>query len=256
MSELSFAGKTVVITGAGSGLSQGIARRFSDAGARIVIAGLDAVGGARSVDALQRGGAVASYEALDVRDPAQSRALVEKLTTAFDSLDVWVNNAAVVHHAPAETLDPAQWDESLGVLLSGAFYCAQAVGQYMLRRGQGVIVNVASVDGYQAVEGRVATSTAMAGLVMLTQALGIEWARHGVRVTGVAPGVVVAPSQPGHGAASLEGMDVSPNRIPLRRPGTPDEIAEAVFYLASPEAAYVVGETLRVDGGWTAYQLF
>ena len=198
----------------------------------------------------------ASFEPLDVRDPAQSLALVDRLTKEGGQIDVWVNNAGVAHKGPAETLTRPAWDESIAVMLSGAFYCAQAAGRQMLAQSQGVIVNVASVNGYQALKGRVAYGTAKAGLIMLTQALGIEWARRGVRVVGIAPGVVMTDLVQKGIAEGTATVDMYARRIPMHRLGTIEEIAEAVLYLASDEASYVTGETLRVDGGWVAYQLF
>jgi 3-oxoacyl-[acyl-carrier protein] reductase len=251
-----FVNKTAVITGAGRGLGYGIARRFGQAGAHVVIAEIDADAGTKAADSLRRDGLSAQFEPLDVRDPAQSMALVERVVKARGQIDVWVNNAGVAHKAPAENLALDQWNESLAVMLSGAFYCAQAAGRQMLAQGRGVIVNVSSVNGYQAIEGRVAYNTAKAGLNMLTQALGIEWAKRGVRVVGIAPGVVMTDLVKkgiAEGTASVEAYE---RRTPLHRLGTIEEIAEAVLYLASDEASYIVGETMKVDGGWVAYQLF
>jgi NAD(P)-dependent dehydrogenase (short-subunit alcohol dehydrogenase family) len=141
-------------------------------------------------------------------------------------------------------------------MLSGAFYCAQAAGRQMLAQGSGVIVNIASVQGYQYIEGRVANSVSKAGLIMLTEALGIEWAGRGVRVVGVARAGVLTGQvrqEIAEGTASLEAYE---RRTPLHRLGTVEEIAEAVLFLASDEASYITAETLRVDGGWVAYQFF
>ena len=126
----------------------------------------------------------------------------------------------------------------------------------MLTQGSGVIVNIASVGGTQHIEGRVAYSVPKAGIIMLTQALGIEWAKRGVRVVGVAPGVVMTEMvQKGiaEGTASIEAYQ---RRTPMRRLGKVEEIAEAVLFLASDQASYIVGEVMRVDGGWSAYQFF
>jgi NAD(P)-dependent dehydrogenase (short-subunit alcohol dehydrogenase family) len=256
MAETTFANKTVVITGAGRGLGLGMARRFGQAGAYVVIAEIDPQTGSGAAETLRSEGLSASYEPLDVRDPAQSVALVEKVVAERERIDVWVNNAGVAHKGPAETIPGEQWAESVAVMLSGAFYCAQAAGRHMLSQGRGVIVNVASVGAYQYIEGRVAYSVPKAGLVMLTEALGIEWARRGVRVVGIAPGVVMTDlvrKGIAEGTASVEAYE---RRTPMHRLGTIEEIAEAVLFLASDEASYVVGETMRVDGGWVAYQLF
>ncbi len=210
---------TVVITGGAGGWGPALARRFEQDGFHAVLAELDG------------------------RDPARSRALVERVVAERGAIDVWVNGATVEHGGPSETLASAAWDNNLSTVLTVAFYGAQAAGAHMLARGRGVIVNVGTVEAYQAREGHAADSAAQAGLVALTRALGVEWAGRGVRVVGVAAGLPLDEA-------------VSERRIPLRRAGMPEEIAEAVFFVASDEAAFMVGETLRVDGGWTAYHLF
>lgn len=248
--------RVVIITGAGRGLGLGMARRFGQAGAHVVIAELNPDTGARAEALLRNDGLSAEFEPLDVSKPEQSLALVDKIVQAYGHIDVWVNNAGIAHKAPAESLPVELWDECLAVMLSGVFYCSQAAGRQMLKQGSGVIVNVASIGGLKHIEGRIAYSVPKAGVIMLTQALGIEWAKRGVRVVGIAPGVVMTELvQKGidEGTAKL---DAYIRRTPLRRLGTIQEIAEAVFFLASDEASYIVGEVMRVDGGWTAYQLF
>ena len=171
-------------------------------------------------------------------------------------IDVWVNNAGISKLAPAETMPLSFWDDSIAVMLAGTFYCSQAAGKHMLTRKKGVIVNIASVTGMMHHQDRVAYSTAKAGIIALTEALGVEWAARGVRVVGVAPGVVLtdmAKATINEGRAS---MDAFQRRTPMQRLGEVTEVAEAVFYLASDEASYITAETMRVDGGWVAYQLF
>lgn len=252
----STAGRTVVITGAARGLGLGMARRFADAGDRVVLTDIDTQAGAAAAAELAGHGGQVTFQALDVRDPTMVDAMVGAIRASHGAIDVWINNAGIARKGPAETLALEDWDQSIAVMLSGAFHCARSAGRVMLEQGRGVIVNIASVNGYQAIEGRVAYSVAKAGLVMLTQALGIEWAARGVRVVGVAPGVVMTElvSQGiGAGTASVAAYE---RRTPMGRLGEVDEVAEAVVFLASDDASYIVGETLRVDGGWTAYQLF
>ena len=246
----------MVITGAGRGLGLGMARRFGQAGAHVVIAELDPEAGIQAAASLHAEGISAVFEPLDVRLPEQSVALVDKLTQAHEHIDVWVNNAGIAHKAPAESLSLEAWDESIAVILSGVFYCSQAVGRQMLKQGSGVIINIASSGGLKYIEGRVAYSVPKAGVIMLTQALGIEWAKRGVRVAGIAPGVVMTEMVQKGIDEGTANLDAYIRRTPLRRLGTIQEIAEAAFFLASDEAAYIVGETMRVDGGWVAYQLF
>jgi NAD(P)-dependent dehydrogenase (short-subunit alcohol dehydrogenase family) len=251
-----FKDQVIVITGSARGLGFGMARRFGQDGARVVITDLNIAGGEQAAASLRQDGMQAVFASLDVRDPVQSAALVEKLSAEYDHLDVWVNNAGVAYKGPAETLPWEQFDEAVSVMLSGAFYCSQAAGRQMLAQGRGVIINVASTSAYQYIQGRVACSVPKAGLIMLTQALGVEWSGRGVRVVGIAPGVVMTEMVQKGLDEGTARLDLYERRTPLRRLGTVEEIAEAVFWLASDEAAYVVAETLRVDGGWTAYQLF
>lgn len=252
----SFAQQIVVITGAGRGLGLGMAQRFGQAGARVILAELDAALGEQAAADLQRAGIAAHFAPLDVRDPAQSRALVTQVVEKYGRLDVWVNNAGISTIAPAETLDRADWEALVAVNLSGVFYCAQAAGQQMLVQGRGVILNIASVTGLLHIEGRAAYSVTKAGVVALTEALGIEWAKRGVRVVSIAPGVVATPMAQAVFDQGLAAQATYEQRTPMHRLGAVDEIAEAALFLASEEAAYITAETLRVDGGWTAYQLF
>lgn len=252
----SFKDQVVVVTGSARGLGFEIARRFGRDQARVVLTDNLEETGELAADTLRQQGISAEFKYLDVRDPAQSASLVGQLVDEYGQIDVWVNNAGVVYKGPAETLPLEQWDDSIAVMLSGAFYCCQAVGRRMLSQGHGVIINVASSDGIQYIEGQVAYSIPKAGLIMLTQALGIEWAQRGVRVAGIAPGgLAIEMLQKGmdEGAAELESYL---RRAPMHRLGDFSEIAEAVHWLASRDASYVIAETLRVDGGWCAYQLF
>ena len=248
--------KTVVVAGNGRGLGLGLARRFGQAGAHVVIAHTDARAGEDAARTLQGEALSVSYERLDLRDQVQVTALVGRVAGDHRRIDVWVNNLSVARKGAAEALTREAWQESVDTTLSGTFYCCQAAGRHMLTQGRGVIVNVTSVDGFQAIEGSAASCVAHAGLVMLTQVLGIEWASRGVRVVGIAPGALATDfAQDG----ANEGSDVRrayERRTPLRRMGTVEEVTEAILYLTGEEASYVTAETMRVDGGWTAYQLF
>jgi gluconate 5-dehydrogenase len=249
MADLDFSGKVVAITEAARGAGREMALGFARAGAHVVLAGSDGNAARAAAWELASSGYSVSGESLNVRDPEQSEGLVRRLVQERGRIDVWVNNAHLARYGAAEHLPSQDWSDSVGVILSGTFYCSQAAGRQMLSQGAGTILNVSSVDGYRAIEGRVATSSAEAGVIMLTQALGIEWARRGVRVVGMALGAIMGDLQG-------EPVEISRHRTPLRRLATPQEIAEAALFLCSDQASYVVGETMRVDGGWLAYQLF
>jgi 3-oxoacyl-[acyl-carrier protein] reductase len=256
MADTPFAGKTVIIAGSGRGLALGMARRFGRAGAHLVVADTDARAGRDVVQVLLEEGYSASCEVFEPRDPEQVAALVARVCEDGGRIDVWVNNLFVEHKGAAETLAHEAWRESIDLILSGVFYCSQAAGRHMLRQGWGTIINVTSIDGYQAVEGNVAPCAAHAGLVMLTQALGVEWAGRGIRVVGVAPGTITTDFPQEATDADPDPRKGYEHRTPLRRLGTVEEVAETVLYLAGEEASYVTAETMKVDGGWTAYQMF
>lgn len=256
MSQTGIEGKVVVITGAARGLGLGMATRFSQAGAHVVITDVDAVAGREATARLYRGDLAVTFEPLDVRVPEQSIAVVDRTIETFGRIDVWVNNAGISHLGAAEELPLERWNDCLDVILSGTFYCCQAVGRSMLPRAEGVIVNVASVTGIKPIEGRVSYSVPKAGVIALTKQLGIEWARRGIRVVGVAPAVVETDMVRQGAEQGHFDIDACVRRTPLRRLGQVEEIAESVLYLASDEASYITGETLQVDGGWVAYQLF
>ena len=251
----SFTGQTVVVTGAARGAGLAIARRFAEAGAYVVLVDRDLERTSAVAAGLSASGfGVAPWEA-DVRSRLALQSLAEGVVNERGRIDVWVNAPGIWYEGPAEIMPEAWWDETLAVILSGSFYGAQAAAADMLARRRGVIVNIASVEGLQPTEGHVGYSAAMAGLIRLTEALGIEWASRGVRVVGIAPGVLDTGWLDETGDAPAQA-DLYRRRTPMRRLGLPSEVAEAVLYLASDEASYITAETLPVDGGWTAYQLF
>lgn len=255
MSHSEFGGKIAVVAGGGQGIGLGIAGAFAQAGAHVVVADAGSHLSTKAVEALMAQGHSVTLESLDVRDPKQCAAIADRASQRFGRIDIWVNDANVGYHGQAEALPSEQWNDCVAVILSGTFYCAQAAGRHMLERGQGVIINVSSVHGFRATDGLVAFCAAKAGVVMLTKSLGTEWARRGVRVVGIAPGIGLAGAFVPE-ADTLEMTDVCRRRTPMRRLGETEEVAQAALYLASSEASYVVAETLCVDGGWLAYTSF
>ncbi len=240
MAERSFNGQIIVIAGNEPELGLFLARCFAEAGSRAVIVATHR-GNAERINTFEDETLAIVVEELDICDPAQSTELIDRLVERYGHVDVLVNASAFTAIGPAETLSPILWEESVSTILSSALYCAQAAGRQMLRQGHGVIANLTSVLGIKAVEGHMASTVVHAGLQAMTKALGVEWAGRGVRVVGV--------------ALPLEMGEVS-RRTPLRCAVTPQQIADVLLYLTSTEGAYVTAETLRVDGGWSAYQLF
>jgi NAD(P)-dependent dehydrogenase (short-subunit alcohol dehydrogenase family) len=248
---MKYENQVVCITGAGRGIGFAMAEAFAAEGATIVIAEIDAETGASAAEKLN-----GSFEQLDVRDAAQVKAVVAKIKEDHGRIDVWINNAGVAHKGPAVDLTPDDWDADIGVMLSGAFYCANQVGRVMIEQGSGNMINIASVNGLFALQGRAPYCSAKAGLIMLTKVLASEWAEHGVRVNAIAPGIVMSDLVQQGIDAGLVTEEAYLGRIPMGRMGNMNEVVETALFLAGDEASFITGEVIRVDGGWTAYHLF
>ncbi len=164
-----------------------------------------------------------------------------------------VNNAGIGLAGPSETFSDADWDASIGVMQTGVFLCSQAVGRHMLAQRHGAIVNISSINAWEAFPMRLAYCAAKAAVAAMTQVLAIEWADRGIRVNAVAPGVTrTALVQKGIDDGVID-VAAYQARTPMHRFGEPDEIARAVLFLACDEdSSFVTGTTLCADGGWSA----
>jgi NAD(P)-dependent dehydrogenase (short-subunit alcohol dehydrogenase family) len=191
---------------------------------------------------------------LDVRSLSSIERAMADVLAAFGRLDVLVNNAGVPLTRPAVEVTEAEWHAVIDVNLKGVFFMSQQMGRHLIATGRGgAIVSIASTHGVIGIADRSIYGISKAGVSHMTRMLAIEWAAHGIRVNAVAPGTVETRSRAAVFAAHPERRQVMIDRIPLRRFGTAEEMAGAVRYLASPEAAYITGQTILVDGGLTSY---
>jgi NAD(P)-dependent dehydrogenase (short-subunit alcohol dehydrogenase family) len=236
-----FSERVVVVTGAATGIGQAIAERFGAEGARVVVADIDAAGAERVAAEIPGARAVA----MDVTDRDGVRALVDGMP-----VDALVNNAGGSTDAAFEELSEQQWDRDVDLCLKGTFLCTQAVLPVMRRHG-GSIVNIASVNGL-AHFGNEAYSAAKAGILALTRSVAVRYGPDGVRCNAVAPGTVRTASWDDRVRQDPGRLDRVGGWYPLGRVGAPGDIASAVLFLASDEAAWITGVTLPVDGGLMA----
>lgn len=244
-----FEGYGVLVTGGARGIGASTARRFAREGARVLIADQDPVQAVRTAQALRDEGLTAEGRACDVADRGAVEAVVSHAVDTFGSLDVLVNSAA---HCSPDTPrfedDPDEsWALDLDVTLTGAYRCCRAALPHLAASGRGAVVSIGSVNGLQDF-GNHAYSAAKAGLVSLTRTLAGHAAARGVRVNLVAPGTVRTTAWEG----CDEDLEAVRRLYPLGRVGEPEDIAAAVTFLASPDAAWITGATLVVDGGLTA----
>lgn len=244
MSWLKLAGKTAVITGAGGGIGQVLARAFAAEGVRVILLDRDTER-SDSVAAEVGGGAFAlACDLADAGAVASAAARVE----AAGGADILVNSAAILRPGPLETVSTADWSAMLAVNLTGYLAASQAFGAAMLARGAGALVHVASIAGSQPQPASGAYSASKAATLMMSRQLAYEWGPRGVRSNCVSPGLVVTPMS----AAFYADADVKARReamVPLGRIASPQDMADVALFLASDRASYVTGQDIVVDGG-------
>lgn len=256
---LPLAGKVAIITGGGTGIGLGIARVFHAKGARLVLAQrrkeLAEAAAAREFAGVEPALAVE----VDIADPDSVDAMIREARARFGGLDILVNNASLTGLpavAGALNADRAHVDAVVDVNLKGTFYCSQRAARQMLATGtRGSIVHISSVGGYAAQEHAALYCATKAAQISLAQSLALEFAPHGIRVNCIAPGDIrTEASAEIVGELKNAGSSGQYLRMtPLGRRGTPEEVGNAVAFLASDEASFITGATLLVDGGFLAY---
>ncbi|MCY7418912.1 MAG: SDR family oxidoreductase [Chloroflexi bacterium] len=253
MGQRSFADRVAIVTGAGQGMGEVFAKALAGAGAIVGVAEIDPETGRQTADDITAAGGRAHPYVVDVRDKAAIDAMTADLVARYGRLDILVNNAGVAAGGPSEDVTETDWDRVYGIMLKGMFLCCQSVGRTMIPQGSGVIVNICSMAGIGGWAKRALYTPAKAGAISLTQVLGVEWARHGIRVVGINPGQIETPLNEYVFSRGLASREQFTNRAPMRRFGSPEEIAEAVLFLASDAASGITAEVVTIDGGWTAW---
>ena len=243
-------GKVALITGAGRGIGRTMAQRFADEGARVVIADIDAESGREAANDITARGGEALFFPVDITDERHVQSLVANVMNHCSQLDILVNNAGVGLNKPFLETTLEEWNRLLGVVLTGTFLCSQVAAREMVHRGQGTIINIASISGQRGAQGRAAYGSAKAGVIQLTRVMAVELAACGVRVNAISPGPVVTDQSNGtHTVATRKSYF---DRIPMHRYGERHEVASAALFLASDESAFIHGHILNVDGGFYA----
>ena len=236
--------KVCIITGGAQGIGQACVERFAREGARVVIADIDDVNGKALAQKLQ-----ATYVHCDVGDKAQVDGMVKEIALLHSRIDVLVNNAGIFKAANFLDVLEADFDAVLRVNLKGSFLVGQAVAREMAKTGGGSIVNMSSVNGMLAIPNIASYNVSKGGINQLTRVMALALADLGIRVNAVAPGTIATELAARAVLTSDEARQKILSRTPLKRLGSPQEVADVVAFLASDAASYMTGEIVVVDGG-------
>jgi len=247
---MDFKGKTVLVTGSARGIGKAIARKFAGKGAKIVISDVLAELAEETAEEFKKDGFDAIAIKADVTNKDDVKNLIDETVAKFETLDVVVNNAGITRDTLMMRMKESDWDLVLNINLKGAFLVIQAASKVMMKQRSGKIVNISSVVGKMGNAGQANYSASKAGLLGLTKSAARELASRNITVNAVAPGFIkteMTDKLPDDVKADFE------KTTPLSRFGDPEDIANAVAFLASDDASYITGQVLGVDGGMTMY---
>ncbi|AXU21274.1 short chain dehydrogenase (plasmid) [Novosphingobium sp. THN1] len=244
-------GKVALVTGAGGGIGRAAAEAFARSGASVMVSDVNEAGGAETVAMIEAAGGKAAFVRCDVSKADEVKAMIADTVEKFGGLDCAFNNAGI-NRITDDQYDDAIWERDIAINLSGVMRCMREEAAVMLERGGGAIVNTASINGLVGNGGQPAYTAAKHGVVGLARHGALRWAKAGIRVNAVCPGVIETPMtaplvQNPEMKALIDGM------TPMGRMGQASEIAEAVVWLCSPAASFVTGHAMVVDGGATAF---
>lgn len=246
-------GKVSIVSGAASGIGEAVAKTFAREGAAVVLADLNEEGGNRVAAEIGEAGGAAAFIRTNIGRTADADAMISFAVDKFGRLDILHNNAIGAVFGRIGEVTPEAWKKAIDLGLSCYWYCTRKALEVMVAEGKGVIINTASVSGLGADYGLGPYNVVKSGVIALTRSVAIEYARKGIRCNCVCPGPIATPPLLKVKESRPEIFDSIAEGVPMGRFGRPEEIANAVLFLASDEASYVTGAALVVDGGLMAH---
>lgn len=240
--------KSTIITGGGSGIGRRTALAFAEYGAKLIIADIDQEAAYLVASEINAKGGRAIPHRVDVTQPREVQRMVDAAVDSFGRIDILFNNAGISIRGPAESFSIEDWNQVIAVNLTGMFICAQTVGKVMIKQRGGKIINTASVSAELGHPGNVAYAAAKHGVVGMTRVMAVEWAKYGVSVNCIGPGVIKTPLT----MKALEDpkkYQELVSKVPMGRLGEPEDLIGAVIFLASQASNYMTGQTIYVEGG-------
>ncbi len=249
-------GKVAIVTGASKGLGKAISIGLAKAGANIVAISRDLPAVTQTANDVKELGKEALPLKVDVTQKEDLEKMIEQTIKKFSKIDILVNSAGLLKIGPSEEMRKEEFDQLINVNLNGLFLCSQAVGKQMIKQRSGSIINIAAIPiagiaNQSSFPAAVAYDSSKGGVVHLTKALAVEWAKYGVRVNAISPGSFETHLTKDF-LTNPEIMDLIKRIVPMQRSAKPAEITGTAIFLASQASSYVTGHVLVVDGGWTA----
>ena len=245
-------GRTALVTGGGRGIGKAIALGLARVGARVAIVDLNPGTAAATATEIRAGGGVGLGLDADVREPTQVAGALQQIRAELGPVEVLINNAGIAIRKPLLELAEEEIRQLVDTNLLGMIHCARAVGPAMVEAGYGRIVNVASISAIHGMVTRVVYCATKGGVEAFTRALAMEWARHGVTVNAIGPGIIATPLLASYLEQNPDKRRRAEAEVPLGRLGVADDLVGAVLFLASEAARYMTGQVVYVDGGLVA----
>lgn len=250
---MSFTGKSVLITGAGSGIGRAAALAFAEAGAKVAVSDVNEEGGRTTVESIKRNGGTAFFRKCNVANYRAVVELVDETVSTFGRLDIALNNAGIGGtRVPTASYNLAEWDQVIAVNQTGVFYCLREELKVMSKQRSGCVVNVSSIAGMRALPMTIAYTASKHAVIGMTKTAALEYARFGIRVNAVCPVFTETPMVEALVGTQKDLADKLVKTIPMRRFGQVADIVNAIFWLCDDKSSFITGQSLAVDGGQTA----